>query len=644
MRAAFARNSFSSRRQFPRFILGLLIFNLVLSVNGRLAFAHGPSPSGHNPTADSLTNMLLALSAQHRQASPADQGRIESQLLATATARYQLLASLIEDDPAEVLRVAVPAALRAALPPAVQGYVEQEADVEGVLQVLHEDGHTGSRYLYFLNTAAERLSLHFAADPPELLTGSRVRARGIRVNNTLALGSGKGGSVQTLSSVVPNTFGAQPTLVILVNFQDAPTEPFTPESVRTAFFTTTSTFWLENSYEQTWLTGDVAGWFTIAYDSTGCDSFSIGNLAEAAATAAGLTLSAYTHHLYVFPSNSHCGWGGLSTVGGNPSQEWLNGTIDLPFTAHELGHGLGLWHSHALDCGTATIGTVMSSTFPPPPGTCYVIEYGDLIDAMGSAYPGHYNAFQKERLGWLNYGSSPPITTATTNGTYFIEAYASASPGPKALKILKSTDSTTGAKTWYYVEARKPIGFDAVLDTTASTVGIVTTIPDGVLVHLGTESSGNSGSLLDMSPATDTSIWDWLVDAPLLVGQTFSDPAAGVTMTTESVTSTGATVTVSFEAALTVTTDRSNYTRNQSVSITATVRSGGSPVTNAAVSFSVTKANGVLVTASGTTGSNGTAVYKLRLGRQDPPGLYRAGAVATGSGMSASGTTSFMVQ
>src|SRR5262249_18262082 len=241
-------------------------------------------------------------------------------------------------------------------------------------------------------------------------------------------------------------------------------------------------------------------------------------------------------------------------------------------------------------------------------------------------------------------GASPPITTVATNGTYSIDAFASASSGPKALKILKSTDPTTGAKTWVYVEARQPIGFDAVLVTTESTVGIATTIPDGVLVHLGTDSSGNSGSLLDMSPAADTSIWDWLVNAPLLVGQSFNDPAAGVTMTTESVTSTGGTVTVRFEVALTVMTDRSSYTPSQAGSISATVRSGGTPVSNASVSFKVTKANGTLTTASATTGTNGTAVYKLRLGRQDPPGLYQASAVATKDGMAMSATTSFTVQ
>jgi hypothetical protein len=66
----------------------------------------------------------------------------------------------------------------------------------------------------------------------------------------------------------------------------------------------------------------------------------------------------------------------------------------------------------------------------------------------------------------LNYGSSPPITTVTTSGTYILDAYELASWGPKALKIL-ATDSTTGAKTWYYVEARKAIGFDSFLTTDA---------------------------------------------------------------------------------------------------------------------------------------------------------------------------------
>jgi len=91
---------------------------------------------------------------------------------------------------------------------------------------------------------------------------------------------------------------------------------------------------------------------------------------------------------------------------------------------------------------------------------------------------------------------------------------------------------------------------------------------------------------------------------------------------------------------LTVSTDQPSYTRNQTVSIKATLRSGGAPVANANVTFSVKKSNGAVVTATSATGSNGTAVYKLRLSRKDPVGIYEADAAA----MSASSATNFMVQ
>jgi len=106
---------------------------------------------------------------------------------------------------------------------------------------------------------------------------------------------------------------------------------------------------------------------------------------------------------------------------------------------------------------------------------------------------------------------------------------------------LKSTDPTTGAKTWYYLEARQAAGFDAFLaDPTYYTENETT----GVLFHIGTNGNGNSGELPDMTPATPTSS-GWF-DPSLAVGQSFQDSAAGVTFTTASATSTGAVVSVQF--------------------------------------------------------------------------------------------------
>ena len=600
------------------FLATFVMAILLLSPNALLA-------RGVKPDAAGLTQALIAQSIRYQQASRSEQAHLLNELIETAASRQELLLSIIENNPAEVIRLAVPAGTRAALPPAVQAYIEQEVDIEGMLEVMYEDHDDHSRLLYYLETAGERLLLHFADHRPEhLLTGARIRVKGIQVNNTLALAGG-GNVKPVVPAPVPSTLGEQRTLVILVNFQDNPIEPYTPEDAERMVFGETSDFFLENSFGQTWLSGDVVGWFTIPLDSTVCDTSGIAAEAKSAASAAGVNLAAYTHYVYAFPQNYACHFWGLSTVGGSPSQCWITGDFELGVTAHELGHGLGLFHSHSMDCGTTTLGP-----------SCTAYEYGDTLDMMGASSSAHYNAFQKERLGWLNSGASPPITTVNTAGTYFLHTYEVAGSEPKALKIQKSTDPSTGRRTWYYVESRQTVGFDGYLAGN-------TNVPNGVLIHYGTESNGNSSYLLDMTPASGSSIyWDWK-DPALVEGQSFQDPESGVTVTTDWVTETTTAVTVGFDEVLSVSTDRPTYTRNQAVSVAARVSCGASPVTNVAVTFKVTKSNGVMATATATTGADGRAVYKLRLSRQDPPGLYQADAVATMKGTSNSTSTRFTV-
>lgn len=523
--------------------------------------------------------------------------------------------------------------------------------LEGEIEVQVEDYPDFSRTLFFLRTADGRVPVNFARNPPtNLQTGMHVRLSGTRSGSALTFASVRT-SVQASSrgavsanaakrsgpgpsspaTPLPNTFGAQSTVVILVNFQDDPSnEPYSISAVQSAVFGTGSSFFLENSYQQTWLTGNVAGWFTIPVSSTACDTSSIASYAQSAALAAGVNLSAYNHYVYAFPQNNNCGWAGLSLIGGSPGQSWLNGSgTNVHIVDHELGHQFGLYHSHSLDCGTAaTIGS-----------NCSVIEYGDILDTIGAPQTPspHYNAYQKERLGWLNYGSSPSIATVQAAGTYTLNAYELAGAGPNALKILKSTDPTTGAKTWYYVEARQAIGFDAFIANESSQ-----NETNGVLVHIGTDGNGNSDDLLDMTPATPTYYW-WF-DPSLAVGQSFQDLSSGVTLTTAWVTSTEAAVTVEFSGAIAVATSQQSYSPGQTVPITATATFGGSPVANAAVKFAITKANGAAVMGSATTNATGNAVYNLKLKSTDPAGTYQASVAATISGVPSSAATTFAVQ
>ena len=664
-----------------------------------------------------------------------------------AAERRAILVALMQENPAQFSQAVLPAHVLARLPEWLQPYFEQQVQLDGELEVLYEDYETRAVLRHFLKSGNKRLELHFEGNSaPHLLTGTKVRVRGVRLGEDVALYSGNNDTTTPSSSLqvtqtAPgfNSFGEQKVLVMLVNFQDKATQPFTTDSARSVMFNSVSNFNYENSYGQTWLTGDVAGWFTIPTSYTTCDTAAIAFYSKQAAVAAGYNLANYNRYVYAFPSAACGGWSGMAYFGGNPSQAWINGAFGLSVVGHELGHNFGLYHSKSLDCGSQVIGAVGSG--------CTSSEYGDSFDIMGTGSR-HFNAFQKEQIGWLNYGSSPAITTVQTSGTYWIDSYA-APGGTKALKILKSTDPKTGMKSWYYVEARRAVGFDSSVSSNSNVL-------NGVIFHTGPDSGGSPVYLLDMTP--ETTSWS---DPALVMGKSFTDSNAGVTITTVSATSLGALVNVSYEpvpclttnptvtvspsmsgwvapgtvvnytvsvsnydtsgcfpssfnlqasvpsgwttsfgssilniapgatastqltvtspisvlegsynipvsaanmsnisyiasAAVTYTavssltmtavTDRASYTRNQTVSTTATVKAMGAPVAGAAVTFTLTKADGSKITGTLLTGSNGSAVFKYKFKRTDPLGTYLYVAASSVNGLSGKATTGFIVQ
>lgn len=610
-----------------------------------LVLCLGPEPGFAQPGAslEALDRELASLGQELERAGR--DGETVGRLLDVARRRQALLAELVERDPGRVLSLALPAEVRQRFPSAVQARLEEQVELEGDVTVLYEDHGGHARLRHFLGTGGRRRSLHFSEPPPDLRTGDRLRVRGVELprpgptgsdavvayccgaEGVLALAGGNGrkkGQGGDASEPPPPTsaMGERRVLTILVNFADAPVEPYPPSEAESLVFGATDGFIQETSYGQTWLVGDVAGWFTISASSTECDLFAIAGQARSAASGAGFDPAAYDHLIYSFPRGG-CTGVGLGTVGGSPSEAWILGNPGLKVLSHELGHNLGLHHARALDCGDAVLGT-----------SCAVFEYGDRIDTMGNVEAGHYNAFHKDLLGWFDTGAAPVVTEVRASGLYTLQPIELGGTGPGALAIPRPVDPTTGEGDWYYLEYRRPIGFDAFLVDNANVSG-------GIVVHTGSPTNANSSLQLDMTPGSGLQNWSDWSDPALPVGASFRDPEAGVTITTVSAGGAVAEVSVSFDAdpigaggsssgwQIAATSDRAVYGWKDTAELSALVTADGSPLVGATVSFRVSDPTGQTVLRSAVTGGDGVAVVQQRFRRRDPPGEYRVHAEAT---------------
>ena len=320
--------------------------------------------------------------------------------------------------------------------------------------------------------------------------------------------------------------GEQKALVILVNFTDNTQQPQTREQVGQLVFGQVSDFYWESSYGKALFSGDTAGWFTIPVRTAECSWDKVVTEGNRAAVSSGVDISRYSHFIYMYPSAGGCVGGGGAQIGPKGEKRvFINGAAGFAVrpVAHEIGHTFGLSHADALDCGSAVVGE-----------GCTRLGYGDGSDGMGGQ--GHFNAFHKEKLGWLNVEGAPVIATVSTSGRFKLAPYETAGQDTKALKVLKSVDPVSGRRTWYYVEYRQPIGFDAWL----SRMGNLTT---GIQVRAAYDHAGVSDSLLlDMTPGSQYYDFD---DAALVAGRTYTDSTAGVTITLVSADASGAVVDVS---------------------------------------------------------------------------------------------------
>ncbi len=228
-----------------------------------------------------LTTRIVALSVNTNVKNRSKNLQREANFSELAETRYEKLSELIENDTAEVLRVALPDAVLSKIPEKLRDNFEKREEISGELEVVAACEENGGRILYYLNTEEGRVSLYFAKQPEnELLTGAKVRVKGVSVGGSLAIDENVMQSDSkdfeiTAPAVLPNTLGEQKLLVLLVNFQNNISQPFTVEQTNNLIFNTANAasvtnYYREVSFQRAWINGDVRGWFTLNM-SDGCD-------------------------------------------------------------------------------------------------------------------------------------------------------------------------------------------------------------------------------------------------------------------------------------------------------------------------------------------------------------------------------------
>ncbi|MEA2273851.1 MAG: cellulose 1,4-beta-cellobiosidase [Solirubrobacteraceae bacterium] len=402
----------------------------------------------------------------------------------------------------------------------------------GTLQVVHSDYFPRAKatFSYYLKTrTGRRVALRFRKNAPRDAGGARMSIRGTKVGKRLVVRRSRirRKSRAASTSATPTT---HKVAVVLLNFSNDTSQPFTTDAIRSLMFTSPSSvanYFKEESWQHLTMAGklradgDVFGWYTIPSTNAGCAWSSWASAAKTAATNAGVNLTGYDHIVYVWPRTTSCGWAGLAYMPGTSA--YINGDFNLRVVGHELSHNLGGDHASSYSCTNSTGQRVSISS------TCSLSEYGDPFDILGSSSR-HGSNFHIGQFGWL----APSNTqTVSTSGTYTLTAIEPDSGQPQVLRIPRAT-SVQGSQEYYSLEYRQPYGtyFDNFSAGDPAVNGVtIRIVPDYSVIQ--------RPLLVDTTPATTT-----FTDAPLGAGKTFDDATNKISVTTVSLSPLAATVQV----------------------------------------------------------------------------------------------------
>lgn len=527
-----------------------------------------------------LTKEMLNLAKSLRQAEASEKSALLERLKVVAQSRRDLLLSVISSNPKAAHLSAVNNSLRAQMPLEIRSLIEQKATLRGAFEHLHihwgdfGTGEPEDQFFVVEEGTNKRYRVYLNGDP-NVLTDDIVEIDGLALGDQLAaeakdikfIGNKPKPEVAKKVSLLDKikdffhlpvadaatTVTKKKVAVIMINWQNDTRTPYTEDQIRGRFFTSSTSanaYYKENSFGWTELIGssrpdgDVFGWITVPYDNTNCNSMysTWSQSAEDILAASGVDLSVYNIKTYFFARNSTCGWGGLGYVGGDPTRSWINST-GMQAVIHELGHNLGAHHSGSWLCSENSARVSVSADV-----NCTLDEYGDIYDVMGFDPTGpttrHMNNYHKGQSGsltrtYLNWFLPENTQTldrhTNLDGIYTLNPIEQVSSGIQSLRVPRLLNSSGVATDYYYLEARKPVGFDSAIGTYAT---------NGIFIRIAPNyNSITKSKLIDTHPETTT-----FNDAPLSIGQTFNDPYNNINITLLAMDSGVATVQVTFGA------------------------------------------------------------------------------------------------
>jgi MYXO-CTERM domain-containing protein len=270
----------------------------------------------------------------------------------------------------------------------------------------------------------------------------------------------------------------------------------------------------------------------------------------------------YDHHLVFYIGNGGGGFcQGVSASGseiGTPSApgrySWFvgRGSDSCTSFVRGLSHNFGL-KAYGLTCYSPE--PVTTVTLADDLGACSesgMDAYDPTGDLVGTPLAGYYaaacyhtNAWHKVARGWLGRCNAVRVRAS---GTYILSPLEMPCDGPQVLQIPMTRERVFNRRTrdgitvatlpvrFYYLELRTALGPDAALQNTPV-----------VLVRVADDFGGPGESwLLDMdpiNPPTSPGIPSAPIDG-LHAGQSFTDPAGGVSFKVQTLSQNQATIEV----------------------------------------------------------------------------------------------------